>query len=169
MVWLEASAGSGSIPNGDRTASHVEDESNDDDLRIMDIDDDDSKAAKSSAELATLHQCLKGLPDGTRGEQSVMGATMTAGSAMRATESATTAVSKNTGTFRPEITEFDHISHAVLLDAKELVLLLNGKSIGISVLWTFNDIRVTVAIDFLVDVSGYAVDHAVIVSNRCKR
>ncbi|GAB4844734.1 Exocyst complex component S3A [Ancistrocladus abbreviatus] len=54
----------GSVPNGNRTASHEEDESNDDDLGIMDIDDDDSKSAKNSAELAALNECLRELLDG---------------------------------------------------------------------------------------------------------
>ncbi|GMH00371.1 hypothetical protein Nepgr_002210 [Nepenthes gracilis] len=53
----------GNIPNGNRTALH-EDEANDDDLGIMDIDDNDSKAGKNTAELAALNECLRELLDG---------------------------------------------------------------------------------------------------------
>ncbi|GAB2231179.1 hypothetical protein Droror1_Dr00027467 [Drosera rotundifolia] len=53
----------GSIPCGNRSASH-NDEANDDDLGIIDIDDNDNKAVQSSAELETLNECLKDLLDG---------------------------------------------------------------------------------------------------------
>lgn len=53
---------SGSLSNG-KTAK--EDEADDDDdLGIMDIDDNDNKASKNSAELAILNECLRDLLDG---------------------------------------------------------------------------------------------------------
>ncbi|KAL8166054.1 hypothetical protein V2J09_007553 [Rumex salicifolius] len=55
---------SGSLSNGKSAPN--EDEADDDDLGIMDIDDDDSKASKSTAELAALNECLRDLLDGVQ-------------------------------------------------------------------------------------------------------
>ncbi|CAO2827144.1 unnamed protein product [Amaranthus hypochondriacus] len=49
----------GSVPNGKKV-----DDADDDDLGIMDIDDNDSKSGKNSAELAALNECLPELLDG---------------------------------------------------------------------------------------------------------
>ncbi|KAG2663859.1 hypothetical protein I3760_16G052400 [Carya illinoinensis] len=82
-VWLEASTGSdessffahfmcfevpalvppGGLVNGNKTA-YDNDDVNDDDLGIMDIDDNDSKTGKSSAELAALNESLQDLLEG---------------------------------------------------------------------------------------------------------
>lgn len=54
----------GSVPNGNKSASNVDDADDDDDLGIMDIDDNDSKTGKNSVELAALNECLQELLDG---------------------------------------------------------------------------------------------------------
>ncbi|KAH9692770.1 exocyst complex component SEC3A [Citrus sinensis] len=50
----------GGVPNGNRS----DDDTNDDDLGIMDIDENDSKADKNSADLATLNEALQELLNG---------------------------------------------------------------------------------------------------------
>lgn len=50
----------GGVPNGNRS----DDDANDDDLGIMDIDENDSKADKNSADLATLNEALQELLNG---------------------------------------------------------------------------------------------------------
>ncbi|XP_056689606.1 exocyst complex component SEC3A isoform X3 [Spinacia oleracea] len=54
----------GSVPNGNKSASTVDDADDDDDLGIMDIDDNDGKTGKNSVELAALNECLQELLDG---------------------------------------------------------------------------------------------------------
>ncbi|KAG2663865.1 hypothetical protein I3760_16G052400 [Carya illinoinensis] len=53
----------GGLVNGNKTA-YDNDDVNDDDLGIMDIDDNDSKTGKSSAELAALNESLQDLLEG---------------------------------------------------------------------------------------------------------
>ncbi|KAL9247087.1 hypothetical protein vseg_020555 [Gypsophila vaccaria] len=53
----------GTLPNGNKSTSNVDD-ADDDDLGIMDIDDNDNKAGKNSLELAALNECLQELLDG---------------------------------------------------------------------------------------------------------
>ncbi|CAJ1972646.1 unnamed protein product [Sphenostylis stenocarpa] len=52
----------GGVVNGNKTA--YDDDDDDDDLGIMDIDENDSKSGKTSAELAALNKSLKDLLDG---------------------------------------------------------------------------------------------------------
>ncbi|PON88959.1 Exocyst complex component Sec [Trema orientale] len=52
----------GGVANGNKSGSN--DDDNDDDLGIMDIDDNDGKAGKNSAELAALNESLQDLLDG---------------------------------------------------------------------------------------------------------
>ncbi|KAK4771018.1 hypothetical protein SAY87_031550 [Trapa incisa] len=54
---------SGGISNATRNVSH-DDDNDDDDLGIMDIDDNDGKTGKSSAELEVLNESLQELLDG---------------------------------------------------------------------------------------------------------
>ncbi|XP_074271072.1 exocyst complex component SEC3A isoform X2 [Silene latifolia] len=53
----------GTLPNGKKSTSDVDD-ADDDDLGILDIDDNDSKSGKNSLELAALNECLQELLDG---------------------------------------------------------------------------------------------------------
>nr|XP_023905431.1 exocyst complex component SEC3A [Quercus suber]POF19730.1 exocyst complex component sec3a [Quercus suber] len=53
----------GGLVNGNKTG-YNDDDANDDDLGIMDIDDNDSKTGKTSAELAALNESLQDLLDG---------------------------------------------------------------------------------------------------------
>ncbi|GMY28516.1 exocyst complex component SEC3A, partial [Fagus crenata] len=53
----------GGLVNGNKTG-YNDDDANDDDLGIMDIDDNDSKTGKNSAELAALNESLQDLLDG---------------------------------------------------------------------------------------------------------
>ncbi|KAK6256686.1 hypothetical protein QUC31_000145 [Theobroma cacao] len=52
----------GGVANGNKSGSY--DDTNDDDLGIMDIDDNDSKAGKTSADLQSLNESLQDLLDG---------------------------------------------------------------------------------------------------------
>lgn len=54
----------GGVVNGNKNGSYDDDEANDDDLGIMDIDENDGKAGKSSADLAALNESLQDLLDG---------------------------------------------------------------------------------------------------------
>ncbi|KAF1882510.1 hypothetical protein Lal_00002688 [Lupinus albus] len=54
----------GGVANGNKTG--YDDDANDDDLGIMDIDENDSKSGKTSAELATLNESLQELLGGTQ-------------------------------------------------------------------------------------------------------
>ncbi|OMO87653.1 Exocyst complex, component Exoc1 [Corchorus capsularis] len=53
----------GGVANGNKSGSY-DDDANDDDLGIMDIDDNDSKAGKTSADLQALNESLQDLLDG---------------------------------------------------------------------------------------------------------
>ncbi|KAK4599622.1 hypothetical protein RGQ29_009607 [Quercus rubra] len=53
----------GGLVNGNKTG-YNDDDANDDDLGIMDIDDNDGKTGKTSAELAALNESLQDLLDG---------------------------------------------------------------------------------------------------------
>ncbi|KAE8675287.1 Exocyst complex component SEC3A [Hibiscus syriacus] len=53
----------GAVANGSKGGSY-DDDTNDDDLGIMDIDDNDSKAGKTSADLQSLNESLQDLLDG---------------------------------------------------------------------------------------------------------
>ncbi|XP_022768855.1 exocyst complex component SEC3A isoform X4 [Durio zibethinus] len=53
----------GGVANGNKSGSY-DDDTNDDDLGIMDIDDNDSKAGKTSADLQSLNESLQDLLDG---------------------------------------------------------------------------------------------------------
>ncbi|KAJ8441094.1 LOW QUALITY PROTEIN: hypothetical protein Cgig2_000355 [Carnegiea gigantea] len=53
----------GSLPNGNKSTSN-DDDTDDDDLGIMDIDDNNTKAGITSAELIALNECLQELLDG---------------------------------------------------------------------------------------------------------
>ncbi|KAI4305349.1 hypothetical protein L6164_028720 [Bauhinia variegata] len=53
----------GGVANGNK-AGYNDDDANDDDLGIMDIDDNDNKTVKNSAELAALNEALQDLLDG---------------------------------------------------------------------------------------------------------
>ncbi|KAI4307575.1 hypothetical protein L6164_030747 [Bauhinia variegata] len=53
----------GGVANGNKTG-YDDDDANDDDLGIMDIDDNDSKAVRNSVELAALNEALQDLLDG---------------------------------------------------------------------------------------------------------
>lgn len=53
----------GSLPNGNKSTSN-DDDTDDDDLGIMDIDDNNTKAGITSAELTALNECLQELLDG---------------------------------------------------------------------------------------------------------
>uniref|UniRef100_A0A2P2MSA1 Exocyst complex component sec3 n=1 Tax=Rhizophora mucronata TaxID=61149 RepID=A0A2P2MSA1_RHIMU len=56
----------GGVANGNKGGSYhdVADEDEDDDLGIIDIDENDSKAGKNSAELTALNESLQDLLDG---------------------------------------------------------------------------------------------------------
>ncbi|KAK7291152.1 hypothetical protein RIF29_06067 [Crotalaria pallida] len=54
----------GGIANGNKTGYDDDDANDDDDLGIMDIDENDSKTGKTSAELAALNESLQDLLDG---------------------------------------------------------------------------------------------------------
>ncbi|XP_057974982.1 exocyst complex component SEC3A [Malania oleifera] len=60
---VPALAPPGGLANGNKNGSN-DDDSNDDDLGIMDIDENDSKPGKNSAELAALNECLQELLNG---------------------------------------------------------------------------------------------------------
>ncbi|PSS19774.1 Exocyst complex component SEC3A like [Actinidia chinensis var. chinensis] len=60
---VPALASPGGVANGNKVGSN-DDDANDDDLGIMDIDDNDSKTGKNSAELAALNESLHELLDG---------------------------------------------------------------------------------------------------------
>ncbi|GFS46522.1 exocyst complex component sec3A [Actinidia rufa] len=60
---VPALAPPGGVANGNKVGSN-DDDANDDDLGIMDIDDNDSKTGKNSAELAALNESLHELLDG---------------------------------------------------------------------------------------------------------
>ncbi|KAL5777912.1 hypothetical protein ACOSP7_010838 [Xanthoceras sorbifolium] len=53
----------GGVANGNKSGSY-DDDANDDDLGIMDIDDNDSKGGKNSADLAALNESLQDLLNG---------------------------------------------------------------------------------------------------------
>ncbi|XP_031406080.1 exocyst complex component SEC3A-like isoform X2 [Punica granatum] len=54
------------VPAGNDSSGHKSMDSNDDDLGIMDIDDNDSKGGKNPAELAALNEALRDLLDGVQ-------------------------------------------------------------------------------------------------------
>ncbi|XP_028088745.1 exocyst complex component SEC3A-like [Camellia sinensis] len=53
----------GGVASGNKTGLN-DDDTNDDDLGILDIDENDSKTGKNSAELAALNESLQELLDG---------------------------------------------------------------------------------------------------------
>ncbi|KAA8528602.1 hypothetical protein F0562_035957 [Nyssa sinensis] len=60
---VPALAPPGGLVNGNKTGTN-DDDANDDDLGIMDIDENDSKTSKNSAELGALNESLQDLLDG---------------------------------------------------------------------------------------------------------
>ncbi|PPR83583.1 hypothetical protein GOBAR_AA37124 [Gossypium barbadense] len=60
---VPALAPPGGVANGGKSGSY-DDDTNDDDLGILDIDDNDSKAGKTSADLQSLNESLQDLLDG---------------------------------------------------------------------------------------------------------
>ncbi|KAI8032686.1 putative cysteine-rich receptor-like protein kinase 35 [Camellia lanceoleosa] len=63
LLFIPAIAPSGGVGNGNNVGS-TNDDTNDDDLGIMDIDDNDNKTGKNSSELAELNESLQELLDG---------------------------------------------------------------------------------------------------------